>query len=88
MGWIPANGWLTQVTIDADAPQLSFDLAVDASGAGHPSRVMAGLDRPGAVTVPDRTADALRLLVGLLFTVGGIGGILLLIRRQPPLAAA
>jgi hypothetical protein len=88
MGWIPANGWLTQVTIDADAPQLSFDLAVDASGAGHPSRVMAGLDRPGAVTVPDRTADALRLLVGLLFTVGGIGGIILLIRRQPPLAAA
>ncbi len=88
MDWIPAKAWLTQVRIDAAAPDLSFDLAIDASGAGQPSRVMAGLDLPGAVTLPDRSVDALRLLGVLLFTVGAVGGILLLIRRQPPLAAA
>src|SRR4051794_18544340 len=88
MDWIPAKAWLTQVRIDAAAPDLSFDLAIDASGAGQPSRVMAGLDYPGAVTLPDRSADAIRLLGGLLFTIGAVGGILLLIRRQPPLAAA
>ena len=30
------------------APQLGFDLAIDASGANAPSRVAAGLDMPGA----------------------------------------
>ena len=49
MGWIPTSGWLTKVSIDAAATDLAFDLAIDASGAGAPSRVMAGLDRPGAV---------------------------------------
>ena len=48
MGWVPASGWLTKVRIDAAAPQLAFDLAVDATAARHPSRVMAGLDLPGA----------------------------------------
>jgi hypothetical protein len=88
MDWIPSRAWLTQVAIDTAAPDLSFDLAIDASGAGKPSRVLAGLDMPGTVTPPDRTAEAVRLLAGLLFTVGGIGGIVLLIRRRPPLAAA
>jgi Uncharacterized protein conserved in bacteria (DUF2330) len=43
MEWIPTSAWLTQVRIDAAAPQLRFDLAVDASGQGNPSRVAAGL---------------------------------------------
>ena len=34
--------------------QLGFDLAIDASGAGTPSRVDAGLDLPGAVDPTDR----------------------------------
>ena len=58
MGWVPTSGWLSKVRIDASAPQLAFDLAIDATGAGAPSRVMAGLDLPGATVVPsDRTAD-------------------------------
>ena len=61
MGWIPSSAWLTKVSIDAAAPQLSYDLAIDASGAGAPSRVMAGLALPGAVVAPDRTLDNLRL---------------------------
>ena len=51
MGWVPTSGWLSKVRIDASAPQLAFDLAIDASGAGAPSRVAAGLDLPGATAV-------------------------------------
>src|SRR4029077_16646898 len=73
MDWGPASGWLTKVRIDAAAPLLGFDLAIDASGAGQPSRVMAGLDQPGAV-VPDRTAAAVRTIVGLTCMFAALGG--------------
>ena len=88
MSWVPSSGWLTKVQIDAAASELGFDLAIDASGAGAPSRVMAGLDLPGATVVVDRTADLIRIVVGLTLTVAGIGGILLLVRRRPPLSMA
>ena len=89
MGWVPTSAWLSKVRIDASAPQLAFDLAIDATGAGAPSRIMAGLDMPGATVVtPDRTADVIRIIVGLTLTIGGIGGILLLVRRRPPLSMA
>jgi hypothetical protein len=88
MGWVPASAWLTKVGIDTAAPDLKFDLAIDASGANAPSRVMAGLDMPGAVVAPDRTLDNLRLVVGVLLTAGGIGGILLLLRPRQPMKMA
>ncbi len=88
MTWIPTKGWLSKVTIDAGARQLAFDLAIDASGAGAPSRVMAGLELPGAPVAPDRTLDTIRLIIGIVLTVGGIGGIVLLSRRRPPLSMA
>ncbi|MEP6640178.1 MAG: DUF2330 domain-containing protein [Chloroflexota bacterium] len=89
MGWVPSSGWLTKVKIDATAPQLAFDLAIDASGAGAPSRIMAGLDTPGVTPVVDRTADVGRIGVGIALTIVGIGGILLLAtRRRPPLSMA
>ena len=88
MEWIPESAWLTKVRIDAAAPQLAFDLAIDASGAGVPSRIMAGLDAPGTAVAPDRTLDALSLVVGVILTVGGIGGTLLLLRPRPPLSPA
>jgi hypothetical protein len=81
MDWVPETAWLTKVAIDADASQLGFDLAVDATGAGSPSRVDAGLDLPGAV---DPTiAATIRWAAGLSFIVLGIGGILALITRRP-----
>jgi hypothetical protein len=43
MGWIPNSAWLTKVRIDAAAPDLRFDLAIDASGNRAPSPVAAGL---------------------------------------------
>ena len=49
---------------------------------------MAGLDLPNAAVAPDRTLDNLRLVVGILLTVGGIGGIVLLLRQRPPLSMA
>jgi hypothetical protein len=88
MEWVPSKAWLSKVRIDASAPQLSFDLAIDASGARQPSRVMAGLDLPGVVSTPDRSADLIRIIVAVTFTVGSIGGILYLLVRRPPLTAA
>src|SRR3990172_8613287 len=44
MSWMPASGmWLTQLTINSAARDLTYDLAVDASGRGRPSREAAGL---------------------------------------------
>jgi hypothetical protein len=88
MSWVPDSGWLTKVGIHAAVPQLGFDLAIDASGAGAPSRLMAGLDMPGATPVVDRTTELIRIVLGLALTLGGIGGILLLVRRRPPLSMA
>ena len=44
MGWVPESGWLTKVAIDGAASQMTFDLAIDASGRGQPSAIRAGLD--------------------------------------------
>jgi len=52
MDWVPDSAWLTKVRIDAAASDLTFDLAIDASGQGIPSRVAAGLD-PDAWPLPD-----------------------------------
>jgi hypothetical protein len=87
MGWVPDRAWLTKVRIDAAAPQLAFDLAVDATGARSPSRVAAGLDLAVAANQIEN-GDAGRVAAGLAFSIIGIGGILLLVRRQPPVRAA
>ena len=80
MEWVPASAWLSKIAIDADAPQIGYDLAVDASGAGSPSRVAAGLDLPGAV---DPTVfAALRWFAAVSFIGVGVGAIALVIVRQ------
>jgi hypothetical protein len=88
MDWVPSSGWLSKVRIDASAGQLGFDLAIDASGVRQPSRVAAGLDLPGVVAAPDRSTDIVRILAAVLFMTVGIGGILYLLVRRPPLTAA
>jgi hypothetical protein len=81
MEWVPDDAWLTKVALDAEAPSLKFDLAIDASGAGAPSRIDAGLDMPGA---DDPTVSAaLRWIAALSFVVAGLGGTFLLITRRP-----
>ena len=44
MEWVPGRAWLTKVRVEAAAGDLLYDLAVDASGEGSPSRVAAGLE--------------------------------------------
>jgi Uncharacterized protein conserved in bacteria (DUF2330) len=85
MEWVPNAAWLTKVRIDASASQLAFDLAIDASGAGAPSYVDAGLVVPS----PGLTSnEALRLILGLGLIVVGVGGLFLLVRWRPSSVAA
>jgi hypothetical protein len=62
MGWLPGSGmWLTYLRLDARAGDLTYDLAVDASGAGRPSYVAAGLPVPDGGAV-DAVASSSRSL--------------------------
>jgi hypothetical protein len=77
MEWVPESGFLTKVAIDATAGQLSYDLAVDASGSGAPSRIQAGLD-PMPLTTEAATGG--RLLLVTLLTLTALGSVLLVMR--------
>jgi hypothetical protein len=84
MSWIPDTAWLTKVGVDATATQLNYDLAIDASGQGTPSRVQAGFDVPVAADVTPAGVSPGRLALVLLTMLVGIGGIGLLATRRPP----
>jgi Uncharacterized protein conserved in bacteria (DUF2330) len=86
MGWIPTSGWLTKIAIDANAPQLSYDLAVDASGQGVPSWVQAGLNVPVQVQFVDQTTT-IRALLAAILAVGVLILVLQLGRMPGPRAA-
>jgi hypothetical protein len=79
MEWVPDTGYLTKVAIDATAGQLSYDLAVDASGSGAPSRVQAGLD---PVPFTTEAATGGRLLLVALFTIAALGSVWLATRPR------
>jgi hypothetical protein len=68
MGWVPQHGWLTKIRVDARAGDLRYDLAIDATGRGTPSRVAAGLD-PLAGDLEVANLPLLPLLA--LMVVGG-----------------
>jgi len=53
MSWVPRFAWLTKLRIDSPASDLRFDLAIDASGAGRPSPVAAGLEAPDSNSLGD-----------------------------------
>jgi hypothetical protein len=76
MDWVPARGWLTQVRIDAAASQLKYDLAIDASGAGQPSRVDAGFDLPGVLPTATESSGLGLALVFVALGVAVIGGLM------------
>ena len=57
MSWVPAKAWLTKLRIDAAAASLTYDLAVDATGSGTPSRVAAGLESPVSPVAPVPAPD-------------------------------
>jgi hypothetical protein len=73
MQWLPASGmWLTYMRVDARAGALKYDLAVDASGAGRPSPVAAGLSPADASRLD---AAALGIWLAALAAVALIAGI-------------
>jgi hypothetical protein len=82
MEWIPPSGWLTKVAVDGTAAQLSYDLAIDASGAGQPSAVAAGLALPGSA-LPTSAVDVTRLLLALGLGLMGLLGIGLMVGGRP-----
>lgn len=81
MDWVPESMWLSYVKIAAAPDKLTYDLAVDASGAGRPSRLAAGLGSEGVTlsksggasgpTVSD-AATVAGILVGML-ALAGVG---------------
>jgi hypothetical protein len=69
MEWVPDRAWLTKVTVDAAAPELRFDLAIDVSGKGAPSLRDAGFAPFGPLPVPPSSTAIWVLLLGLAFTL-------------------
>ena len=81
MDWVPSSGWLTKVAVDGEAAQIGYDLAVDASGAGRPSAVDAGLAMPP--TAPLSTpVDVGRIFLALAFVAMGLIGVTLIGRSH------
>jgi len=68
MEWVPQSGWLTKIAVSADARQLSYDLAVDASSQGTPSFVAAGLELPPG-TAAEADGSTRPLLAAILALV-------------------
>ena len=82
MEWIPSKGWLTKVAVDGPASDLTYDLAIDVSGAGAPSPVDAGFALPNPQAVIG-AFDARRLILAVGFALMGIAGIWLVARARP-----
>jgi len=77
MSWVPTNGWLTKIAVDGSASQLSYDLAIDATGAGVPSWVQAGFDAPPTIVVESatwtRAVMAGLVVIGIMLILIAIG---------------
>ena len=43
MGWVPDEFWLTYLRVNSPAGDLTYDLAIDGTGAGHPDPAATGL---------------------------------------------
>jgi uncharacterized protein DUF2330 len=82
MEWIPSSAWLTKVRIDTAAPDLRFDLAIDASGNRAPSPVAAGL--PAVVQAVGAVANvSWAIAVAMLVTVVAWSAVWAVSRRRP-----
>ncbi len=88
MGWVPERAWLMKLSVDAAAADLRYDLAVDATGVGRPSRVAAGFERPATDAADEATVatagpsgDAGTWLAGALLVITVVGGAGAWVRR-------
>jgi hypothetical protein len=76
MEWVPSAGWLTKVRVDASAAQLSYDLAVDETGTGAPSRIDAGINPffPTPLEIVEAVGPAgTGTLIGLVVLIVAVG---------------
>jgi hypothetical protein len=92
MEWVPERAFLSKIEIETDASDLTYDLAIDPTGRGTPSRVDAGLEFPlGTPLTRGRTAPVTILL---LVAVAGLplglalGASRATSGRRPPYAGA
>ena len=87
---MPQSMWLSYLKVDALPSQLTYDLAVDATGADKPSAVAAGFDD---VAQPAPVADAVDAdgsgspvlpwaVGGAVALVAVAGGVLVAARRR------
>jgi Uncharacterized protein conserved in bacteria (DUF2330) len=83
MAWVPSTGWLTKIAVDAEAAQLSYDLAIDATGQGMPSYIQAGFDAPQPITVFIESATWTRLVFAAII---GLGVLILVVAFVKPSA--
>lgn len=59
MRWLPTKGmWLSFLQVDTKAEDLTYDLAIDPTGAGHPSLVDAGFKLPH-LRLPDAPSSSM-----------------------------
>ena len=92
MDWMPSSMWLSYLKVDALPAQLTYDLAVDATGAGQPSLEATGFVAaaaelpPAALPVGGGGANS-----GVLWALGAAGfvglaavagGLVLAVRRR------
>jgi hypothetical protein len=82
MEWVPSKGWLTKIAVDGPAADLTYDLAIDVSGAGAPSAVDAGFALPSLEAV-GQAVDPGRFVLAIGFALMGIAGIWLVARARP-----
>jgi hypothetical protein len=57
MEWVPEKMWFSYLQVDEQSSRLRYDLAIEKSGTGAPSAVMAGLEAPPA-PAPTTTSSA------------------------------
>ncbi len=90
MDWIPGSMWLSYLKVDTLPATLNYDLAVDATGAGHPSPLAAGIGvKPvgplAPATVASKPSSAWRpasAVAAAGLAVAGLGGVLWRARRR------
>jgi hypothetical protein len=82
MAWVPEAAWLTKIEVDASAGQLTYDLAIDATGKGAPSRVQAGLAGRTS-TETGGGVNGGRLVTTLILMFAGTALIGLLLTSKP-----
>jgi hypothetical protein len=84
MEWVPSTGWLTKVRVDGSAAQIAYDLAIDETGAGMPSRVDAGWDLPlSAATEAAQGVDTARVGLAVGVVALGVGMVIALMAVRP-----